>query len=130
MIDTKTKGKIGEEVAARYLKGKGYRILDRNAFYRQTGGPANSEIDIVAKKDGALVFVEVKTSFGAQDAELAPEDRVNWKKQRHILKGAERWLLDHRFSFDDTEIQIDVLAVNIDPASKKAHIRHFQNIMI
>ncbi|MBI2573907.1 MAG: YraN family protein [Candidatus Wildermuthbacteria bacterium] len=130
-MNTKTKGRIGEEIAVRYLKKKGYKILDRNVLYRQTGGPADSEIDIVAKKGACIVFVEVKTSFGDfATMAIAPEDRVNFQKQKHILKGAERWLLNHRLSFDDTEMQIDVLAIVVDSAAKKAKVRHFQNVMI
>lgn len=46
--------KEAEEAAARFLKRKGYRIIERN--YRTRFG----EIDIVARYDGYLVFVEVK----------------------------------------------------------------------
>lgn len=50
-----SKGKHGEELAAVYLQAQGYQIVFRN-FYSKYG-----ELDIVAKKNNLLVFVEVKT---------------------------------------------------------------------
>ena len=55
-MTNKELGAIGEELAANYLVKSGYRLLHRN--WRLKGG---CEIDIVAFKDNALHFVEVKT---------------------------------------------------------------------
>lgn len=51
-------GKLGENIAAEYLKRKGYSIIARN-FYCKMG-----EIDIIAKEKHEIVFVEVKTRNG------------------------------------------------------------------
>jgi len=51
-------GRLGEKIAAEFLAKKGYRILARN--FRTRFG----EIDLVAAKDGVLVFVEVKLKIG------------------------------------------------------------------
>ncbi len=79
-----TLGKIGENLATAYLEKSGYKILVRN--YRQKCG----EIDIIAKDQGTLVFVEVKTrrtlSFGP------PFAAVTEKKQRQIGKVAQDYL--------------------------------------
>ena len=53
MINTRLKGRSGEEIAAEYLKRHGYEILDKN-FTTEIG-----EIDIVAAHDGYIVFVGV-----------------------------------------------------------------------
>lgn len=127
---SKEKGRIGEEVAVRYLKKKGYHILDRNALYYQKEGPANSEIDIVAKKDGCIVFVEVKTSFtGSGKTRIAPEERVDIRKRKHIHRGLERWLMSHRVPLD-ARCRVDVLGITIDALRKKARVSHFENIAI
>ena len=55
MFTTKNIGDSGEEIAANYLIGKGYEIIERN--FRTNVG----EIDIIAAHDGFIVFVEVKT---------------------------------------------------------------------
>ncbi len=73
-------GKAGEDRAAKFLTGQGYRILERN--YRTRNG----EIDLIALHQGILAFIEVKTrtneSFGA------PELAVTAQKQRRMVKAA------------------------------------------
>ena len=68
-------GRIGEDLACEYLKNKGFQIIERN--FRKPWG----EIDIIAKeKNGALVFVEVKTMRQFGNAELLPnydENAIN-----------------------------------------------------
>ena len=59
MFTTKIRGDIGENIAAEYLKGLGYEIMERN--YRTELG----EIDIIAAGEGYLIFVEVKTRLRA-----------------------------------------------------------------
>ena len=73
-------GAIGETIAARHLKKKGYKILDRN--YRTKLG----EIDIVAKDKDTIVFVEVKARRSSQYG--SPKWAVTPKKQRKISMAA------------------------------------------
>jgi len=77
-------GRKGENVAVRYLKKRGYKILEQN--YRTQSG----EIDIIAKEKKTLVFVEVKTrrsrSYGS------PKFAVTPRKQRSISKAALYYL--------------------------------------
>lgn len=80
-------GRIGESLAASYLAGCGWDIVDRNVRYRE------GEIDIVAARGGILAFVEVKTrrsvAFGS------PAEAVTWRKQRRIRALASRYLAEH-----------------------------------
>src|SRR5947199_6406806 len=76
-------GDRGENVAARYLRNLGYKIIVRN--FRCNLG----EIDIVARDGKTLVFVEVKTR--AYD-EPAPEDQVNNFKRHQLTKAAKHYL--------------------------------------
>jgi putative endonuclease len=138
-MPTKETGKLGEDIAAKFLEEKGYKILDRNykfAIY----GPQKGEVDIIAKKDKTISFVEVKTlsqkNRGLSPAffdggELAnPEIKVDFIKMRKITKTAQSWLMKNKISFD-SPWQIDVVAVIIDEnppgGCQKARIRHLQN---
>jgi putative endonuclease len=72
-------GERGENVAAKFLRGKGYKILLRN-FRCDLG-----EVDIIARDGRTLVFVEVKTR--AYD-DTTPEEHVNPTKHHQNTKAA------------------------------------------
>jgi len=78
-----------EEKAAEYLEGKGYRILEKN-FYSRFG-----EIDLIARHDKYLVFVEVK--YRANTKGGHPLETVDRRKQSRIRKSAEFYLLRYGF---------------------------------
>jgi len=129
-METKRLGSLGEKIAEDYLKGKGYRILGRNYSSRFVSGPKKGEIDIIAKKGDVIAFVEVKTlvnSSAPSGAVFFPEDKVNYQKQRKIIKTAEVWLVENKIPFN-SKWQIDVVAIVIDKISQKAQIKHFENI--
>ena len=118
--DTKRLGQQGEAIAAKYLLDKKYKILDRN--YRNAIG----EIDIVGKKDGVLVFIEVKTRDSINAQYFLPEQSVTPHKQRKLRKLAEMYMNEHKHK-DDQEWQIDVISIIIDKSIQKARINHIQN---
>ncbi len=113
-------GFFGEEYAARYLKSKGYRIVGHN--YRKPWG----EIDIIAEKEGVMIFVEVKANKQAV-AGFEPERRVNPHKRRKMLRIAKTFLIDHKFP-PDQPWQTDVLAITFDKERGVAKVTHFKNI--
>lgn len=80
-------GNLGENYAARLLKKKGYRILERNYIGKW------GEIDIIAGKRNLLAFVEVKTrSIQSQNAlESRPAAAVNREKQRKLIQIADEY---------------------------------------
>ena len=123
---SKEVGVMGEKIVSEYLKGKGYNILDRNYSPRWISGPLRGEIDIVAQKKDIISFVEVKTLKDNFDREFSPEQKVDFRKQRKILKTAESWLMEKKIPLD-SKWQIDVVSVKINSDSKKAKIRHFPN---
>jgi len=84
MEDRQSTGKTGETLAAWYLEGCGYRILERN--YRNRLG----EIDIVAKEQGAIVFVEVKARRSGRYGN--PKEAVTRKKQEALSRVALGYL--------------------------------------
>lgn len=105
-------GKAGEDLAADYLTGKGYAILHRN--YRCRSG----EIDIIARHDATLVFIEVKTRrtnrFGS------PAEAVTRRKQQQVSRVAEEYLM--REKLFGTSARFDVLSILTD--GKNPHITH------
>lgn len=96
-------GTVGEAVAAKYLKNKGYKILEKN--FRKVYG----EIDIIAQKGENIAFVEVKTR--KSDAFGTPAEFVTVKKQKRIIKAAYTYIqkkdLDAEFTFDIVEVYYD-----------------------
>jgi putative endonuclease len=114
-------GILGEDIASEYLQGKGWKVVERN-FRRPYG-----EIDIVARETGGLlVFVEVKTvSYGT--AGYRPEDNVHPGKLLRLSRTIQAYLASKRH-YDDW--RFDVLAVFLDPVTKKAEVRHTEDIVI
>lgn len=89
-MSTRATGTQGEDIAAAYLREKGYTILARN-FYA-----AHEEIDIVARYDRYICFIEVKARSAAQAARYGrPASAVTLAKQRHLIAAAEAYLRRH-----------------------------------
>lgn len=117
----KSIGFLGENIASRFLEKRGYQILARN--YQKPWG----EIDLIVKKEGVVVFCEVKTnSKKFSNNAFNPEVRVNPTKARHIIRTAEL-LMKSRFSGESGGWRIDVIAITLDNFTQKAQIKHFKN---
>lgn len=97
-------GKIGETIAVKHLKRLGYTILARN--YRVRSG----EVDIVARDDGTVVFIEVKTRAGIRFGR--PAESVTVAKQRKLARVALEYLGRH--DLHDTPARFDVVGVLFD----------------
>lgn len=112
--NTKT-GKKGEIKAGTYLVNEGYTIVCRN--WRTRSG----EIDIIAEKDGILVFCEVKT------LPHSPQDNLEYvlskRKQRKIIETAKCFLLDNR-QYSNSYIRFDVLVIDVPRYSPVYHIQN------
>jgi putative endonuclease len=108
-------GDRGENVAARYLRNQGYKIIVRN--FRCALG----EIDIIARDGDTLVFVEVKTRT---DDEPTPEEQVNGVKQHQITKTAKYYL--GRYGVPQPPARFDVVAI-VWPTGRTPQIRHTPN---
>lgn len=107
-------GQQGEQLAARYLKRLGYRVLERNV--RRAG----CEIDLIAQDGKEVVFVEVKTRTSSVAGH--PEESVTPQKLQHIARAAEAWLLEQ----GERPWRVDVVSVELsggDPV-----ITHFKGV--
>ena len=101
MYERHETGKIGEDIATRYLEQIGYEIVQRN-FECKIG-----EIDIIAKDKEEIVFVEVKTRASALYG--LPKDAVDLTKKKHIYRSAEFYIyIKH---LENTPVRIDVIEV-------------------
>ena len=121
-------GQLGEDIACEYLVDKGYKIIGRNI--RKPWG----ELDIVAKyKDGALVFVEVKTlrcySGQAIDQQLQPEDQLTKAKLYKLQKTASLYAGHYPGRVDSKKgWRIDLVAIII--SRENCEIKHYENIAL
>jgi putative endonuclease len=103
-------GKLGEKLACSALKKKGYRIIETNYRCRQ------GEIDIVARQNDCLVFIEVRTKTGK--AFGSPEESVTVQKKQRLVTTAMDYLNSHRDLPENW--RIDFVAVDLDPLTNKA----------
>lgn len=96
-----TKGKAGEDIAARFLRKKGYKVLERN--FRGKRG----EIDIIAlDPGGVLCFVEVKTRNS--EAFGRPEEAVTPSKIYRIKRTAEEYMKGKKYCGD---VRVEVVSI-------------------
>lgn len=100
-INTRFIGGQYEDVAAKYLEKQGYGILCRN--YRCKLG----EIDVIARHEGYLVFVEVKYRKSGYGEGWAA---VNYIKQRKISRIAGWYMMEQRL-LDNTACRFDVVGI-------------------
>ncbi len=96
-------GKVGEEMATKYLVNIGYQILEKNFRFKR------DEVDIIATKDGIIVFVEVKTRTSNFLGE--PEESVSMAKQKRIIKVANHYLIENDL---DNEGRFDIFGIIIN----------------
>lgn len=126
MINTRTNdvGRLGEKLAARFLKKQGYKILECN--HRES----HNEIDIIATDETYLVFAEVKTRTCDTDLYLpysiSPASAVTRQKQQRIIEAAERYLLKNPMV--DKQPRLDVIEIYVSNKNKKLlKINHIVN---
>lgn len=117
-------GKKGEQVAAAYLKKKGFKIIKMN--YINPKGKQLGEIDIIAQKEEVIVFVEVKTRKG-EVGKVFPEDNLTPGKFRKLEKIAANYLQSRHLQ--GTSYHFDAITVLFDE-KRTATIRHFEHVFV
>ncbi len=130
MLNNKTEkriiGDLGEAVVCRFLKKKGFEIIERN--YLKPWG----EIDIVARVGRVVHFFEVKTiacndldSF-LKSEHYRPEENLHQKKLERMLRVVETYVLEKHIV---GEWRCDLAAVYLDRADKRAKVEIIENIL-
>ena len=108
-------GQLGEQIAARWLARKGWRIVYRR--FRN----GHRDIDIVAQRDELIAFVEVKARKGSAFGD--PVEAVHHRKQRELAKSAHIWI-DRHGRADDL-YRFDVVGVLVD--GQRVLVKHVEN---
>lgn len=115
-------GMIGQEYAERFLKKKGYRLIQRN------WAVPLGEVDLIFWAGDALAFIEVKTEIRESPKKnFSPEDHFNPAKKKRLIRLAALYITYKRFP--DISYQIDLVAVDVDAHSNLSEIRHYPNVV-
>jgi len=121
-------GKIGEEIARKYLEEKGYKIIEQNYKTKY------AEIDLVATKDKVLSFVEVRTKVGEFFG--TPEETINHKKMRKLLGNTMAYVSTKKWNGSS---RIDAICIVLSAQGGSAlggkstyvveRLNHYENIL-
>ncbi len=112
------RGRLAEEIAARYLAAQGMQVVERNA--RCGGG----ELDIVAREGETIVFVEVRSR--RRGSRFSPEASVDRVKRRRLAGAAAAWLAGRGLSL--SRCRFDVVAVVVSAAGFR--VRHHRGAFV
>ena len=107
-------GELGERIAERWLRERGWRIVQRR--FRS----GHRDIDLVVERDGLVAFVEVKARQG--DLFGDPVAAVNWQKQKELGRSARVWVARH--GRQDEAYRFDVVGVLLNGTTVR--IRHVE----
>jgi len=107
----------GEALAEKYLRGKGFRIIERNWTHEK------NEIDIIASNDEFIIFVEVKTRTSGYWGN--PEEAVSESKIRRIVEASDFYL-----NINDVVMpaRFDVIAIIMN--DRFTRIDHFEDAFL
>ena len=108
-------GRKGEALAKAHLENTGYEIMDENWTHGRL------EVDLIAYKNGTIIFTEVKTRTGRGFGE--PEDFVDTRKQKLLADAADEYLylMNHQ-----GEVRFDIISVLFD--QKNNHVlKHIED---
>lgn len=103
MDNKRQTGTAYEELAINYLESKGYFVIQKNFQVRQ------AEIDIIARQDNTIVFVEVK--YRTSKASGHPLEAVTIAKQKKICKAALFYMNKNKISPDNSSVRFDVIGI-------------------
>ncbi len=110
-------GRWGEDAAAAFLQSQGYQVLERNWRCHGLG-----EVDLVARRDDCLVFVEVRarrtSTYGAPEESLTPV------KRQRMISLAEAYAEQHDW---EGNYRIDVIALEMDAQGRLTRREHIEN---
>ena len=110
-------GKLGEKLAQKFLKKRGYRIRETNFRCRE------GEIDVIAQQKDSLVFIEVRTKSNLDFG--TPEESITQSKKERLIASALTYIDTHQAL--PPLWRIDVVAVEVDDRGKTKRIELIEN---
>ncbi|NUR36136.1 MAG: YraN family protein [Gemmatimonadaceae bacterium] len=108
-------GELGERIAERWLRERGWRVMQRR--FRS----GHRDIDLVVEREGVVAFVEVKARRSTEIG--GPIGAVNWRKQKELGRSARIWVDRHGRPME--VYRFDVIGVVV--AGSRVRIRHVPN---
>jgi putative endonuclease len=111
-------GKIGEEIAKKYLKKKGYKILEQNIRSRF------GEIDFIVQKGKELILIEVRTKKGENFG--SPEESLDKKKLKKLWFNAQSYVARKKWQ---DQYRIDAICIVLKLDNTLERINHYENIV-
>jgi len=109
-------GTWGEELAAVYLRSKGFVILESDWH------SGHRDIDLIAIEGDTLVFVEVKTRRNRNYG--APEESIDYEKLRHLRASMNQYVKSRHV---DRKVRLDVVTIVGTPDSASPEINHIKD---
>ncbi|HUO34949.1 MAG TPA: YraN family protein [Candidatus Acidoferrum sp.] len=103
----------GETYAYWYLRRQGYTMIARNFRVPYLKG----EIDLVGYDGSILAFIEVKTRDSSAEESRRPEDAVDWRKRKHLVRMAGAFMRAYRIDRGAASTRFDIVAIEARPAS-------------
>lgn len=110
-------GRWGEDLAARYLRARGWSILARNYRF------GRREVDLVVRRDDLVAFVEVKARSARGYGH--PLEAITRLKRREVEAVATHFLASH--GLDGVDVRFDAVAVYYRPDSRYASLEHVED---
>src|SRR5688572_29152811 len=111
-------GELGERIAERWLRRRGWRIVQRR--FRS----GHRDIDLVAERDGTVAFIEVKARKGVEFG--GPVQAVNYRKRKQLERSAMVWI--DRHGQEAESYRFDVVGVLLNGA--EVRICHVENAFV
>lgn len=110
-------GRLGEQIAQKVLKNKGFLVIASN--FKVRGG----EIDLICQKGKKYYFIEVKTRTNA--AFGSPEEAFTFTKRKRLKTAIFKYLAQTN---KPLKWQIDLISIELNKQTKKAKVRHYKNL--
>ncbi len=132
-------GWVGEDIAVKYLKGRGFLIVGRNYLKRY------GEIDIIAQKGKITHFIEVKTVSRENKAVFIgdayqnvthetdtyrPEDNIHAYKLKRLARTIQAYILEKFHDNNEPDWEFDVITIQLDNQARQAQVKFIENLIL